>query len=757
MITDPPADFPPASPERGLPRGWVQRGHRQTASSRRTAPRRLILPRIVSVLCGLLLAAAVGEARALEAPSHGPPPKLAPLARQSSVAQEIISHLNRRFVRPLDVDDELSQRVFTRYLDELDEARLYFTAADINSFAPLRLTLDDALERGDLEPAFRIFNVYQQRVAERQRYVLKLLDKGLSSMRFTADERLELDRKHASWPRDRAELDDVWRRRIKGSVLDLKLAGKSDAAIVDLLRRRYRSQLNLVWQRNTEDAFRTFMSAFTQSYDPHTRYLSPRLSENFNIQMSLSLEGIGAILEGDNEYVRVVRLVPGGPADKSGLLQPGHRIVGVGQGNSGPLMDVVGWRLDDVVDLIRGPRDTQVRLELIAPKQESDHPTTVIQLTRGTVALEDQAARKKIITLTQTGGPARTVGLIEIPSFYVDFKGLQAGGDDYRSTVRDVRRLVEELKEEGIDGLVIDLRDNGGGALQEATQLVGLFITTGPTVQVRGANGKVTEYRDTDAEMIYDGPLAVLVNRMSASASEIFAAAIQDYGRGLIIGESTFGKGSVQQMVDLKEGQLKLTTAMFYRISGRSTQRHGVIPDVRLPEVYDPETVGEEALEGALPPDQVEATRFVSRHSEHEHRVFDWLQHQHGMRVQQDPELTFLVAGLDHVRETRSEKSISLREETRRRQRTAEERWRLAQENKRRVAKGLAPVKQLTELENEAEDKAAAGRRLEVAADPLQTETGRILVDFIGQEEALAGGGEAGRTPGRPFTRRGPG
>ncbi len=699
------------------------------------------------VLWGLSAPCLGGQPLATVAPRTD----LAPASVHAKIETEILNILNRRYYREVEIDNAFSSRVFDRYLNDLDENRLYFTIRDIEAFEPLRHQLDEALRQGDLGPAFRIFNLYQQRVAERLQFVLGILERGLARISFSADEKLETSRKDAPWPKDTAELNELWRKRVKGSVLELRLSDKKDEAILDLLLRRFRSQLHLLGQRNSEDAFRTFMGAFTQAYDPHTRYLSPRLSENFNIQMSLSLEGIGAILESDNEHTRVVRLVAGGPAERSGLLLPGHRIVSVGQGRSGEMVDVVGWRLDEVVDLIRGPKDTQVRLELIAPKQEADHPTTVVQLTRSTVALEDQAAGKRILH-TSGEGPPRRIGLIDIPSFYIDFKGLQSGDEDYRSTVRDVRRLVEELMAEGIDGLIIDLRDNGGGALQEASQLVGLFIPTGPTVQVRSGSGRVSELRDSDPEMIYNGPLAVMVNRMSASASEIFAAAIQDYGRGLVIGEPTFGKGSVQQLVDLRQGQLKLTTAMFYRVSGLSTQHQGVTPDILLPAVYDPAILGESALEGALPPDQVTAARFQAA-PKPATEVLDWIRSRHAARIRTDPEFAYLLAGIDHERQTREEKFVSLREETRRRERAAEDRWRLDQENKRRGAKGLAPLKRLADLDKGEKDAETRGpgsaRRAE--PDPLQVESSRILTDYLQRRGTLTGmaGGPNGVTRAR--------
>ncbi|MCP4693244.1 MAG: tail-specific protease, partial [Desulfobacterales bacterium] len=453
---------------------------------------------------------------------------------------------------------------------------------------------------GNLAPAFTIFNQYRRRQAERLIFAIKLVERGVENVPMNVEEALEIDREKAPWPVDAAELNELWRKRIKNEILTLKLAGKPMKDIGDLLDRRYRGRLHRLSQMDREDAFLSFTNVWTEVHDPHAQYYSPRMVENFNIHMSLSLEGIGALLQIEDEYTKVLRLIPAGPAEKAGELKPGDRIVGVGQDTNGEIVDVVGWRLDDVVNLIRGPKETVVRLEIIPADAPDESTRKIYAITRNTVKLEEQAAQKKVKTLNR-GGRDVKVGVIEIPAFYIDFDAMRKGDPEYKSTTRDVGRLLKELAAEGVDGVVIDLRDNGGGALQEASELTGLFIRSGPTVQVRGARGDVERLKDEDGKIAYDGPLVVLVNRLSASASEIFTGAIQDYGRGVVVGGRTFGKGTVQSLRRLKQGQLKYTVAKFYRVSGKGAQYRGVLQDILFPAVYNKDEIGESALPNAFP------------------------------------------------------------------------------------------------------------------------------------------------------------
>ena len=649
---------------------------------------------------------------------------LAPDKEQTITNIDIIDKLKYQHYQRTSIDDRLSSKVFDQFISGLDSSRLYFLASDIVEFEKFRYQLDDALEAGNLGPAFTIFNRYQERLVQRLVYLINMIDAGLDRLNLEADEVIAVERKTADWPQTVTELDDLWRKRLKNNVINLKLAGKNPDDIATLLGKRYRSQLNRVLQQTSEDVFRDYMNALARAYDPHTQYYSPRGSENFNIRMRLSLEGIGAVLQGENEFTRVLRLVPGGPADLGNQLKPGDRIVGVGQGLDGEIVDIIGWRLDDAVELIRGPKETVVRLEIIPADAEDESQRRVIHITRNTVRLEEQAAQKSVLEISHEEQTFR-LGVIRVPTFYIDFKAYQEGDPNYRSTTRDVRRLIDELKAEHIDGIIVDLRENGGGALQEANALTGLFIRTGPTVQVRSTSGQITAINDLDPEIAYDGPLVVLVNRLSASASEIFAGAVQDYQRGIVIGSPTFGKGTVQSMVELKHGRLILTLAKFYRISGSGNQQNGVVPDILFPAVYDADEIGESALPGALPWDHIQPARYQP--TADFSNLMDQLRHRHQLRAQNEPEFEYLQKSLKRQIEIRSRPQLSLKESVRRKERQESERWRLELENERRVSKGLKPVKSLDNIEQEESD----GETPPDHEDPFMIECGHILADLI--------------------------
>lgn len=695
---------------------------------------------------GMSLAGLTGsELVAYNAPVIKP---LVPLDVHTSTSLTIVDQLRHNHYVKRAIDDQTSSQVFDRYLELLDGGHSYFLASDIEKFEHYRYSLDDALKKGNLDPAFEIFNVYEKRLVERLEFLLDHVESGLGDLDFTKDESLELDREKAPWPANIDAMNDYWRLRLKATVLSMKLNGKSLDDIAEVLGKRYRNQLHRAAQTNSEDAFQLYVNAFASTYDPHTQYFSPRTSENFNINMSLSLEGIGAVLRNEDEYTTVVRLVPAGPADKSGLIQPEDRIIGVAQGSAGKMVDVVGWRLDDVVELIRGPAGSRVQLEIIPNGQEESR---VIQLTRNTVKLEEQSAQKRLLTFHQDGRD-RKIGVIEVPTFYVDFKGQQRGDPNYKSTTRDVHRLINELIKEGMEGLIIDLRNNGGGSLAEANSLTGLFIKLGPTVQVKSANNRVSPFYDNDNEITWDGPLVVLVNRLSASASEIFAGAIQDYQRGLIVGAQTFGKGTVQTLIPLNRGQLKLTQAKFYRISGQSTQHQGIIPDIALPGIYDSETIGESALEGALPWDVIAPARY--RRTEQPIRpLVPTLEKEHEVRVKNDPDFVYLRALSARNREMRDHTLISLNETKRRQEKVKEDAWRLGLENDLRRAKGEPLLKSLDDLDEDSSTLAQAtgGPPPLASAEPepakdvdekdvdaLLREGGNILLDYISLTRQVA-------------------
>lgn len=655
---------------------------------------------------------------------------LQPTRIQAKTARTVVDLLDELHYEHRKLDDTLSGQIFDRYLKDLDGQRLYFLASDIQTFEPWRPSFDNALKRSDVKGAFLIFNRYQQRAVERLNFVITEIDKGIGRMDFDSADEMEIDREKSPWATTRAELDDLWRKRLKAAALSLRLAGKTDAEIQKTLGKRYRSQLNNLMRTKSDDAFQVFMNSFSETYDPHTEYFSPRTQENFNINMSLSLEGIGAVLQSEDEYTKVVRLVPAGPADKTKQLKTGDRIVAVAQGNQ-EFVDVVGWRIDEVVDLIRGPKGTTVRLQVIPAGAVDETQTRTVSIVRNTVKLEDQAAQKKVLTIKR-GEEELRIGVIKLPTFYADFQAMQAGDPNYRSTTRDVKKLINELKAEKINGLVLDLRNNGGGSLSEANSLIGLFISTGPTVQVKSAGGRIELMGDPDPSVTYSGPLVVMVNRLSASAAEIVAGAIQDYGRGLVVGGTTFGKGTVQSLRDLDHGQLKLTEAKFYRISGASTQHRGVVPDVMFPNVFDEADVGESALPNAMPWDTIPSARYFQYQDFS--KQLGAIRQASQTRQAADPDFRYLNENISLARELKKQKTLSLKEAARKNEKQQLDEKRLAMENRRRAAKGQEPLKNWREAEQAEEEE------LETPEDPAKEkpedeafamEASRILVDSL--------------------------
>jgi carboxyl-terminal processing protease len=689
--------------------------------------------RILLVLVAVLVAAAA-FAKVVE-----PEPAtllLKPTADDADAAILASRFLTRFHYKPMPLDDAMSRKIFDGYLDALDGDRLFLTQADVDRFASARDTLDDAIYERELGMPFSIFNLYEQRVAERIAYARGLLPKGFD---FTAREDYDFDREDAAWAANDAELDEIWRKRVKNDWLRLKRAKESGsdatsaedgdgaaddesahesstasdaepaksraenadsgkaakaepnaagakksakdiaAEIRETLDKRYANYLDRVRELDGEDVFQTFMNAYAMAIEPHTNYLGPRASENFDIAMRLSLEGIGAVLQRDEEYTAIREIVPGGPAGLSGKLEVGDRILGVGQGESGPMVDVIGWRLDDVVEKIRGPKDTVVRLEILPAEVGPDGKHELLVLTRKKVSIEEQAAKKSVIEVERDDATHR-IGVISLPTFYQDFEARRRGDGDFRSATRDVERLLGELRRDKVDGVVIDLRNNGGGSLAEATDLTGLFIDRGPVVQVRSAGGRVEQENDPKPGMAWDGPMAVLVNRASASASEIFAAAIQDYGRGVVIGEPTFGKGTVQNLVDLDEvahnekptyGELKMTIAQFFRVNGGSTQLRGVTPDISFPLTVAADEFGESSYDNALPWTSIAAAEY--RVAADLDPIIPMLAERHAARVADNAEWQDLLADLDEARERRAQKTVSLNEDLRRAERAAQE------------------------------------------------------------------------------------
>ncbi|MGO1232731.1 MAG: carboxy terminal-processing peptidase [Marinobacter sp.] len=685
-----------------------------------------------AITLALLMPVFSGVQANVESPSVYEP--VVPTVEQARANILIARQLQFTHFRNLGVSDELSGDVFEAYLDYLDGQRIYLTQQDIDALSNIRSILGSALRTGQLQPAFQIYNLVQQRMIERLEFALDIIDKGVEELDFSADHEIRVDRSEASRKTDQAALDELWIKRIKNAVLSQRLNGTEDDTIEDNLRRRYEGQLKRAYQARSEDAFQTYMNAFTGMWDPHTSYFSPRTSENFNINMSLSLEGIGAVLQSDNEYTKVVRLIPGGPAAKQGQLQPADRIVSVAQEGEEPV-NVIGWRLDEVVDLIRGPQDSRVTLEVIPASATDETITRTIAISRDEVKLEEQSASKDVIELERQG-ENYNIGVITIPTFYADFQAMQAGDPDYKSTTRDVRKLINELKSQGVDGIVMDLRNNGGGALHEANDLVGLFIEQGPTVQIRNANNEVQILKDEDPSVEYDGPLVVLVNRMSASASEIFAGAVQDYGRGLVVGSQTFGKGTVQAVRPLNHGQLKITQSKFYRVSGGSTQHKGVIPDIEIPSRVDKTRIGEDALDHALPWDQIEAVPHA--------RYFDFsnvigeLRERHDARFASNPEFKLLQREIEFLEQQREKDYVSLNTDKRKAHFDEIERTRLTIANTRRELRDETPFETLEEFEDWQDQQAADLDNNDDELDFVIREGGHIMADLLELDQRMA-------------------
>jgi carboxyl-terminal processing protease len=622
-------------------------------------------------------------------------PQLKPLVAQTQAALWASRVLARYHYKATPLDDALSEKIFDRYFKSLDSEKLYFVQSDIDQFAPMRSKLDDAINNENLTLPFAVYNLYTQRFGERMAYARTLL-KG--KFDFTSDETVQLDREKAEWPKSDDEVKDLWRKRVKNDWLRLKLAGKDDKAIRETLDKRYENYVTRIRKLNNEDVFQMFMNAYAMAIEPHTNYLGPRSAENFDISMRLSLEGIGATLQSRDEYTVLRELVPGSPAALSGKLKPGDRVVGVGQGTSGPIVEVLGWRIDDVVALIRGAKDSTVRLDVLPADAGTDGKHVVIALVRKKISMEEQSAKKSIIEV-KDAGVKRRIGVISLPTFYQDFEARRKGDKDFKSATRDVARILAELKKDKVDNVLIDLRNNGGGSLTEAVELTGLFIDKGPVVMQRTADGKIDVESDTQAGLAWDGPVGVLINRGSASASEIFAAAIQDYGRGLIIGEPSFGKGTVQTMLALdrfapsdkvKYGELKMTIAQFFRINGGTTQLRGVTPDIKLPVTADIENFGESSYDNALPWVSIKPANYVPSGDLKE--LFAPLQKRHEARIAKDKDFQYLQEDIAEVTKLRKDNVISLNEAVRRKERDAQDaRTRLREARNAQNDDGVAP------------------------------------------------------------------
>ncbi|MBI1933356.1 MAG: carboxy terminal-processing peptidase [Ignavibacteriales bacterium] len=645
-----------------------------------------------------------------------------PLDYYSDIDRMVTTILSRYHYKKFILDDSLSSVIFDNYINSLDYNKSYFLKSDIDDFEKYRYSIDENLQSGNLDPAYKIFNTYKNRMNERMKFVLSILDKEFD---FTVDEAFKIDREKEPWPNSLDELNEIWRKKLKNEALNLKLSGKEWDKTKETLIQRYKNYHKAILQFKSEDVLQLYLNSFADAIDPHSNYLAPRTSENFNIRMKLSLEGIGATLQTDNDYTKVVNIVPGGPAFKADNIHADDYIIAVGQGDE-ELVDVIGWRIDDVVDLIRGDKGTKVRLSVLRANKGIDSKPDTISIIRDKVKLEEQAAQKRIITINEDNVDYK-LGVIEIPSFYVDFEAKRNGDPDFRSTTRDVKKIINDLKKENVDGIIIDLRNNGGGALDEAVELTGLFIKDGPVVQVRQSNGNISVEKDPDPSIIYDGPLAVVINRYSASASEIFSAAIQDYERGIVLGEQSYGKGTVQNLISLdrfipsagdQSGELKITIAKYYRVTGSSTQNLGVIPDVQFPTAVDPSENGESSIPSALKWDQIQTSQF-KKYSDLTN-ILPILIDKHRKRILKEPEFNYILEDIEEYKENKDKVEFSLNEEVRKKER-----------DERELKRKLRDEERQKESKIEIIDKKEVTKKSLKVEDPYLEESGHILVDLL--------------------------
>lgn len=647
---------------------------------------------------------------------------LAPESQHPKLFREILTELATTHYSNQTIDDQLSQKLLDTYLDRLDSPKRFFLAADIEEFQQWQYKLDDFAKRGDVSAAFFIFNRLRERAVDQLTRNIAFLESNKKQFDFTLNETILIDSEQRSWFADTTIADDFWRKAMKDSMIRLLISGKDPDEANMLLIKRYQALLNRYTQRNSKDVFEQYANAFASLYDPHSSYFTPRSSENFQINMSLSLEGIGAQLTTEDEFTEVVDVISGGPADIQGILKPKDKIIGVGQGDN-DIVDVIGWRIDDVVDLIRGEKGSIVRLQI----DSGGSSDKIISIVRDTVKLEEKSAQSSIINITNKGKNYK-LGVIEIPTFYMDFEAYRKRDPNYKSTSRDVRKLLSDLKAQSVDGVVLDLRNNGGGSLYEATALTDLFIDYGPVVQIRDANQKIYRNQRATSKAYYDGPMVVLINRLSASASEIFAGAIQDYGRGLIVGSQSYGKGTVQTMSELSSGLLKLTVSKFYRVSGGSTQHRGIIPDIAYPSAFNADEIGESHLDSALPWDQIDSA--PHQYSNKISDLIEPLQAAHKQRAYSDVNFSSMAKQLALTQEWKEEKSINLNLEQRKLRDNNLDLSLLAIENKRRLSQKLKAYTDIEawELAQENED---SDDTVSAESDPMLFETGFILSDQI--------------------------
>jgi carboxyl-terminal processing protease len=690
----------------------------------------------------------VGAALACQASTSKPikvdgSANLQPDQQQSVVAKEVAGMISQYNYKKVALNDSLSAVIFDSYVKKMDDNHNYLLASDIKDFDRYKTQLDDDLKAGNLVNVFYMFNVYQKRYLERINYSLTQLDKPYD---YTKNETFTYDREDQPWVANATDMNKLWSQRVKYDLLNLKLASNDATKNKETLRKRYQNLLSQVKKLSNQDVFQMFMDSFTESVDPHTNYFNPANAANFNIEMSRSLEGIGASLLSENEYITIKSVVAGGPADKSKQINVDDRIIGVAQGKDGEFQDIIGWRIENAIALIRGTKGTTVRLRLLPKGAAASVKPKVVEMMREKIVLKDQLAKKEIRTY-QSNGKTVKIGIINVPAFYIDFNAYRAKDPNYQSTTRDVKLILDTLKRQNVDGVILDLRQNGGGSLIEAIELTGLFIKNGPVVQVRDTRNRIEVNEDEDPSVAYTGPLAVMTDRFSASASEIFAGAIQDYGRGLVIGSQTYGKGTVQSAIELdkvinpsikdmlnslskknsttgaesKFGQLNLTVAKFYRISGSSTQHKGVSPDISFPSIIPLDKYGEDTEPSALPFDMIPKSTYTKAGDLS--TAIPVLTKLHEQRMANSASYKYLLEDIADYKKRQNEKSITLNEQALKEQRDTDEKKTFERNNQRRAALGLPALKK-GETRPKNED-----------LDFLKIEAGQIMTDLVNLEK----------------------
>jgi len=644
------------------------------------------------------------------------------------LSKEVFKKLKKEHYIKNFVKDDFNDKYIDALIERLDENKLYFLESEIKNFKEESSQYSG--KSFDIDLAYLIINLYFERLIEFSEFQIKLIEKD--SFDFTKNEFIDIYYEDNQWPASKALLKNIWRNETKN---DLLVALMSETLSDDpnkVLLKRYKNRIRRIQQQKEEDIFSIAINTLSNQFDPHSSYLSPRSAEDFDMNMSLKLEGIGALLGADDDYTKIVSLVPGGPAEKSGEILPEDKITRIRQigAEDKEYVDVVGWRIDEVVDLIRGESGTQVEIEFIS-SDSGDSTRKLVTLTREEIKLEDRAAKSKIIE-TKEGNK---IGIVDLPSFYIDFNAYQNRDSDYRSSSNDVKDILTDFNTKGVDAVILDLRNNGGGALIEANKIVGLFVSSGPTVQVKHKAGYIQPYGSSKAKQVWQKPMAVLVNRYSASASEIVAGAIQDYQRGIVLGQRTFGKGTVQSLEDISKGQVKITESKYYRIDGSSTQNKGVIPDIELLSTWDIETVGESSYPTALEWDTVRPYR---------HKKFNFdankvveIKDLYSQRLTTNPNLKYLGEVRDRYYLNKDKKLLSLNLETRKSEKEARKDWLLQIENKRREGLGLEIFSTYEELDENNKKNENTNNDIDFKRDYLLIESTNIINDYLNLDKKL--------------------